>query len=537
MNHSEHLHLTLEDESAWAKAGGTLETPPESAPASSLGHVPHHQRTRILSGMRWSFWLSGIAVPFGAVINLFLARVGPETIGVYGLLSVYLGLLTSLLYFGGDSVIIKFVPACKPDDQVSFLVSYLAVILFFLLPFLGLGYFSPGLIGFVLGRDLDPRDGLLLLCLAPVPIIFQMVLAGLKGTLDIKAAQILSKSLNILSVLAYGIVIVAARPILIYHPRAIIWGIYLVLSTLITIVGGLRIYRSCRGARVRPYLPNGFWRYAIDTQALSVATFLSGRLDYIFLLNFGGLADLGCYVAVTTIATTVSLVGILFMDTLLPSLTNMIAAQNERAAAQVFTMHMRILFLVTVAMACGIMVLAVDVAWIMGPQYAAVVRLIIAATLFQGISVPGTYGGTLLSSVGRQRSGVITSAIKAAGFCAMFLVTWSRWHLAAAVCANGLAGILCNVTLMTVGRRAAPFYPSVADLWTKAIIVEATVAAIALAWMPLSWAAGVAVWIAAMAALLWAGHYDLAELRSLMQVFVSSKRISPAFPATLPGAS
>src|SRR5258708_5876811 len=109
----------------------------------ALGHVPAHERDRVLSGMRWSVWLSAIAVPFGAAINLLLARVGPETIGVYGLLSVYVGLITAFVYFGGDTVIIHFIPECKREDRSSFLVSYFLVVFVVLIGWLVFIHFFP----------------------------------------------------------------------------------------------------------------------------------------------------------------------------------------------------------------------------------------------------------------------------------------------------------------------------------------------------------------------------------------------------------
>jgi O-antigen/teichoic acid export membrane protein len=496
--------------------------------ATALGHVPSHQRLRILSGMRWSLWLSGIAVPFGAAINLLLARVGPETIGFYGLLSVYVGLITSFLYFGGDTVIMKFTPECDANDHASFLVSYLVVIFLFLAPFVAIGYLCPAAIRLVLGKDLDDQAGVLLLCLAPVPIVFQMVTASLKGMLEIKASQVLAKSLAILTLCAYGIISVIARSTLTQYPRIVIWGIYFGCAALLAMVGAVRIYRSCSRKSLRFYLPVGFWRYAVDTQAVSTATFLSGRLDYVLILNYGGLGTLGRYVAIMAVAASVALLSTLFMDTLLPSLTNMVAARNEKAAAQVFVMHMRILFLVTVGVSCGIIVLGECVTWIMGPQYASVAGLLVVATLLQGMSVPGTYGGTLLASVGRQRVGVATSVLKALMFCAIFLTTWSHWLLAAAVLANGLAALASSIALMGVAQRGAPFYPSVTGLWIKAAFVQSAVAAVALWCMPLGPLTGIVTWIAGIAAFLNMGKYDVHELKRLMQIFMLGSAKPPA---------
>ncbi|MGB6089677.1 MAG: hypothetical protein WBG26_09290, partial [Candidatus Binataceae bacterium] len=112
------------------------------------------------------------------------------------------------------------------------------------------------------------------------------------------------------------------------------------------------------------------------------------------IVNFGGLKLLGEYVAVITVAGIVPMVSGFFMDTLLPALTNTVVARNYTGAAQVFMMHMRILFLVTTAMSCAIMVLAVPATAVMGVKYASLGGLIIFMAAGYGIASPGAYGGT-----------------------------------------------------------------------------------------------------------------------------------------------
>jgi len=470
--------------------------------------------------MRWSVWLSAIAVPFGAAINLLVARVGPETIGVYGLLSVYIGLITAFLYFGGDTVVIKFTADCSEEDRASFLLSYLVVILIVLVPWLVFAYFCPAAMHLVLGKGPDDRTDFLLLCLAPLPIIFHMVIACSKGMLDIRFSQTLAKLLTIISLLAYGIIFLVARQLLATHPTTVIWGIYLGLTAILAGVGAVRVFRLSGRLRIRFYLPNGFWRYAVDTQQVGIVYFLTSRIDYVLILNFGGLAILGKYVAIMAVAATVPMMNGLFMDTLLPSLTNMIAARNDRAAAEVFMMHMRILFLVTVAVSCAIMVLAVPATMVMGAKYRSIAGLIILMAMLQGVASPGVFGGTLLSSVGRQSLAVWTGVLDVALFGILFLGTWYRWNLTGAVVAYGLSVLVSNALLMTVALRAARIYPSIIGLWFKAALVQATLGTIALYWTPLGPIAATLTWVVAMAAFFRVSHYEVSEFKLLAQTFV-----------------
>lgn len=78
---------------------------------------PSELRTRIFVGMRWTVWLSILALPFSFGTNVILARIGPEAIGTFGLLAVYISIVAAFLYLGSDSVIIKFIPELAAERR------------------------------------------------------------------------------------------------------------------------------------------------------------------------------------------------------------------------------------------------------------------------------------------------------------------------------------------------------------------------------------------------------------------------------------
>jgi O-antigen/teichoic acid export membrane protein len=487
--------------------------------ASTLAHVPAHQRQRILLGMRWTVWLSALVAPFSFAVNLLLARVGPETIGVYGLLSIYIGLTSAFLYFGGDSVVMRYIPECQPEDRASFLVSYLLVILAVMSGWLTFAWFCPMAIRLAFGETHGGRFSFLLLCLSVVPITFAMVVASLKGMLEIRFSQLLTKLLTIGSLAIYAAIFVFDRSLLSIHPSAIIWSVYLGLSAILGAIGAVKVVRLCRTSRLRWFLPDGFWRYAFSTQQVSVTNFLAGSIDYVLIVNFGGLELLGKYVAVMAVAAIVWVVSGFFMDTLLPSLTNTIAARNHAGAAQVFMMHMRILFLVVTAGSCAVMAIAVPATAILGLKYASLGEPIIIMVLCLGVASPGAIGGIVLASIGRQQLAVWTNVLKLCVFVGLFFLLWRRWNLTGAVIAYGTALVITNVVLMATALTTGRIFPSVSGLWLKAAAVQAMVSFVALWWMPLGLGSAALTWFGAMGLFLWLARYDSSELRGLAQTF------------------
>jgi hypothetical protein len=68
------------------------ETPNKAVSfAEVLNGIPERQRHHMISGMRWTLWLSILSAPCGYISTLLLARVDPAVVGTYGVLSLYIG--------------------------------------------------------------------------------------------------------------------------------------------------------------------------------------------------------------------------------------------------------------------------------------------------------------------------------------------------------------------------------------------------------------------------------------------------------------
>src|ERR1017187_2119126 len=201
-----------------------------------------------------------------------------------------------------------------------------------------------------------------------------MITATLKGMLEIRWAQGLLRLVTFGSFGVYAALFVMARGFLVRRPALAIWGTYLGLCAVAAIIGLHRFLRLSGwhgfSRPWRPMLPDGFWRFLLATQQVGLVQLLSGRLDYVLILNYGGLAVLGKYVAVTALATTVPTILKFFLDTLFPSLTNLVADRNVAGAQSVLTMQIRIVLAVCMTSTCGLVLLVSPLLRVLGPQYA-----------------------------------------------------------------------------------------------------------------------------------------------------------------------
>jgi O-antigen/teichoic acid export membrane protein len=252
--------------------------------------------------------------------------------------------------------------------------------------------------------------------------------------------------------------------------------------------------------------------------------FLLGRLDLILVMNFGGLAQLGKYVAVLTFGETIRTANRFFSDTLLPSLSNTFATADYRGASQLFAVNLRLLFAVTVAGTCALMLLVDPIIALFGSQYLSLKPLFILMLLLYGLSGPGSIGPTLLVSIGKPDRALWINIGQLLIFVVLFAALWPTWQLTGAVLASGSAWALSSVASLVVAKRSAPVSFSAAKDYAKAFVVMAAVALIASRIDSAQVLVRTGTWVAAMLIFLVIAGYNMRECRALLSLVVPSRR-------------
>ena len=492
--------------------------------AALLSAVPVETRSRIVSGMRWTVWLSFLAAPFSYGTSVLLARAGPEVIGTFGILSVYLAFGTAFLYLGGDTVTIKFIPEIAPRDRFSYLWSYFLLICLAAVPWLAAAGIWSGNLRFLFGRQTSPSSQLFLLCLSPIAILLSLVVAALKGNLEIRSAQLTARIVTFGFFICSAIFYFGWRSELTKHSVAVIWSAYLGLALLSALIG---IFRLSRLPAWRPgmhhlrlHFPRGFWRYLFATQQVGLLSFFVNRLDYVLILNCAGLSLLGRYVAVITLTSLIPGVGAFFLDPILPSLTNLMADHNFPAAAQVFALQVRILFLVNAAITIGLILFAGPLTTLLGSQYAQLGPALILCALFVGLAAPGAVGALLLSSVAKQQRAVWLGLAQIALYVLLFSMLWRRFSLLGAVTAYGLALLAANASLFLAGKRSVPFEISVHRQYAAFASLALAASFLRLFRPSHDVAAALACWCVAMSVFLLLAGHGFSECVALLRYFV-----------------
>jgi O-antigen/teichoic acid export membrane protein len=487
--------------------------------ADALNGIPERQRHHMISGMRWTLWLSVLSAPCGYITTVLLARVNPAVVGTYGLLSLYVGLTSVFLFFGGNGVAIKFLPELPAEKRLSFLISYFLVILAATLPYQIVASIWPKGLQYVLGSGAGNWFGVLLVWLAPFYILSSLVLAALKGLLQIKWSQVYNRIITLASFALYAILYSGARRFLASHYVGIIWSTYLVLAILMTILATRRLLRHLRSGHLREplrfFLPLGFWSYTSGLQLVSILTFLSTRLDYVFILNAGGLVEFGRYVTLVTLVSVIPTFATFVLDSLLPSLTNTLALRDYESSRRLTEIYLRFMLPCGLLAATFAILFAHPLFAVLGPRYSDLVNLGLLAFPIAALQVLNWFVGTMFTAIGQPYGNVIVQAGRMVVFCVAFWLLWVPYHLWGAIVAWGTAELSNQVIGLFLLLRRMPFRFSFVRIYLAFLLIVGLSAVFARYSGNGSQLISGVIWLALVEGFLLAARYSWSEIRRL----------------------
>jgi O-antigen/teichoic acid export membrane protein len=382
-------------------------------------------------------------------------------VGTFGILSLYISMTSLFLFWGGSSAVIKFLPELPPEQRLSFLISYFLIVLGTTLPYQIAASIWPHGLRYILGDSAANWLGVVLVWLAPLCILFSLVTAALKGLLEIKWAQIYNRLITVISFIFYVGLFLTARASLATHYEAIIWSLYFTISIVVTILATRRLLFRL-GERqsallIRFYLPRGFWYYTLGLQSASILNFLNARLDYIFILNAGGLVVFGQYVALLTLVSVVPTFAMFVLDSLLPSLTNTLAQRDYVSSRYITEVYLRFLAPFAAIGTVFAVLFLHPLFALLGSRYLDLASLGLIAFPVAGLQALNNFLSTICTAIGIPHWDAGARAVRLVVFASSFWILWNHFHLLGAICAWGIGEALSQLIVLFVLLRKVPF--------------------------------------------------------------------------------
>jgi O-antigen/teichoic acid export membrane protein len=483
-------------------------------------------RETVESGLRWNFWLAIFATPFSYGTTLLLARIDPQVLGAYGVLGVYTSIVSTFLFLGGNAVVVRFVAAAPPQERWSFLVSYAYLVAGAVSVWLLILSIWPQTLGAVFSAAGGRTFQLVLAWLAPAYVAFCVVQSTLRAVLEMAWAQALGRVVSVGLFLICGSIVVVSPATLATHYIAILWGGFVSLTAAATAFGTWRLVAKSVPPRRRDLLrfrmPQGFWVYCIGVQSSSTLGFFTRNLDAIFLLNAGGMAGLGEYVAIMTIVLAVPQVNGFFLESMVPALMNS-AGRHADLSQEIVAFYVRL----TTPVVLGMAMLALSggplFVWVLGTRYRALATALEIAAPFGAIQALSGLSSTLLIAAGLPYWESSAKILRVLTYVVVFLPLWSRYQLIGAIVAWGVAEAVYHVLTMYVAVRRAGYSLLLNRAYFAIVGTLAVASAVVLVYGG-SFVERAGLWLGAMGVFAAIGGYTIAEVKRLCHVVMPTLR-------------
>lgn len=332
-----------------------------------------HIKKKSIAGAKYAVLSSLLSIPLTYGINVILGRISPEALGTYGLVLVFIAVITTFILFGGNTLVIKMLPEIKDDKKIPFLLTYLALTLFIAFIFIIFILFFPGVFKLITQINLTSMVFKFFILFIPVVIIQQIILYALNGMMEIKTSVLLEKLIPAGTFLFFLSLSIFYKEFIITNYEILIWVTYISLILISAILGGMlliqRLKQKYRFNKVEFFIPNNFWPFALFVHASTLLFFFYDKVDNLFMVNYFSVSELGYYVAALQTAMLVTLIPSLLGRVMLPAFSNLLAANDTYLIRKGYEAIVKYIVIISVPIALFLMFFSKQVMGIFGASY------------------------------------------------------------------------------------------------------------------------------------------------------------------------
>ena len=354
-----------------------------------------------VSGAKWTVFLSVIAMPINYATNIIIGRISPESLGIYGLLNIFILFINTFIFFGGGNVIIKYLPEIKDGKKTIFLISYTLIVFFIAIFIIVIIYFYPQITYILFAQMPSVNMIYALIIFMPIIICYSICNFSLNGLMEIKLSVIIRQIIVYNYFIVFLILAIFFKNFL-YENFCII---ILVLSFIqYTVLGLISFYLLMGKVKImnfdknvnknlsfisndadnpfrmirqtfaklrnfRPYLPGGFWRFALLVHASTILGFFYDKIDQLLIVKYFSINELGLYYAALQTATMIRLIPMLIGSVLLPTFSNLLASNEISLVQKGYQEVVRYNTLIVIPISLFCIFFSSQIMRIFGPEY------------------------------------------------------------------------------------------------------------------------------------------------------------------------
>lgn len=356
-------------------------------------------------GLKWVFLLTSLSIPLQMFISIILGRSSSELLGKFGLVELYLSIVVTFFLYGGETVLIKFIPELKSSkEKVNFIFSYCAlVMLIYLIVSLGFYFFNVP-IELLLGESVPSEFLVVLLAMGFFHLIFFIITSSLKGMMLLKEATLLQKSIIVLQVVYFAFMIYLIKE---FNEWAMILnGTFLIvlLITIISVIFFYKIVGNNKGivGNSGILLPNGFWKYSFFIHLTTISIFLYEKIDQIVILKNFDISILGIYFACYKIAQFIRFIPKVINQALLPAFSAFLSSNSDEEVREYYKTSIRYNNFFSAGISILLILFSNEILLLYGEEYSNYSWLMIGLSIIFMLGIPSQINSNLINLYGKS---------------------------------------------------------------------------------------------------------------------------------------
>jgi O-antigen/teichoic acid export membrane protein/L-amino acid N-acyltransferase YncA len=436
----------------------------DPSPPPGVDDVPYRRLTEVVVGdvvldrmrhnVKWSTIGLLVTLPFGPLTTFILARVGPEAIGTFSLLAIYLSLVSTVLYLGGGTVSVRFMNELAEGQRMPFFASYFVVTLASV-PFVYAASAIPHVASWVVGREGDVEVFRLLLLLAPIPLLYFSTLAALRGLMEVAFANIIARSLTVSTAVYFGGLYWFDRAYFQHEYPMVILVSYFGFMIAATAVGIRKLVLSISLAqfRLRWFLPRGFWLFVGAVQLPSVLALLHQKLDQILVFRELGLAELGTFYLLLQMAQIPEVLVAVVLDSVFPAFMRLHSGLRLQDLTALYQKSVLAVIVIGVVPIYSLLAFAPWVLGLAGVRYTGALLPFVLLMVLASLDALGSLNYSLLSGAKDMTAWSAVQSLRLAVFVPSAMLLITRAGLKGVVMARGGAWLFAGALAYWLIRR------------------------------------------------------------------------------------
>lgn len=369
------------------------------------------------AGAKWTLGLSFVVIPLSYGTNIILGRVSPEALGAYGFLAVLTSAVATFFMFGGNQVVVRFLPELASEKKGAFLFSYSALTFGAAAVLLVLVRLYPPALAYLTGSAINVQLLPYLWIFAPVVLLQQISLAALQARMELRWMSIASRLTPTLNFVCFLALMLSFRGYFAEHVFPIVITVVLGSNILSLLLASYQAWTKVIkrfGLRLQRFFPPGFWYFATIVHLSTIVIFILDNFDQAFVVSHFDLTELGLYRASLVTAQFVRWMPLVLTQTMLPLFSNLLANREEQHMRAVYHRVTRYSLLATSWVALTLILFSQQILGLFGEAYMAGSFVLIMLSAVFVLSAISTVNSSLIVATGRVGWGIVSGLIGSA---------------------------------------------------------------------------------------------------------------------------